>query len=120
VDAEGCWKIVRSHKNGINVQFYVGTTDLGILKEIKNKLTQMGFTVHLYLEKKKGTRTNLGVYRKNLYALIIYRNSEVIKLARTLLSFCRHPEKVRRMKLISHLSGKTWNQIKILLLKISL
>ncbi|MDI6807292.1 MAG: LAGLIDADG family homing endonuclease [Candidatus Aenigmarchaeota archaeon] len=110
-DSEASWKIIKSHKNAVNFIFYLATEDKEILEQLKEKLIELGFVVHLYLEKKKGTKTNLGVYKKDLYALNIEKKAHVVRLAEILLPLSKHEDKIKRMKLILEIKDKKWDQI---------
>lgn len=106
-DAEGSWKLFNS-KGRVKFSFYIGTQDREVLMRIRRKLRELGFAAYLYVEKKRGTKTNFGVYKKNLYALEIQRRRHVLRLAAKLLPLSRHKDKIERMKLILNI-GKFVN-----------
>jgi transposase-like protein len=112
VDAEGSWKINKSHRDAINFTFYIGSEDELILEQIRDRLTRDGFSAHLYLEKKKGQQSNLGSYNKDLYAVCIFRKTDVVRLAKILLPLSRHMDKIKRMKLILEIKDKKWHEVK--------
>jgi len=94
-DAEGSW-IIANHKTkkGINKDsiFSLGSCDKEILQQIHQKLKELGFSSHLYLEKEKCTKTQLGEYSSDFYRIRIY-GKDVGKLANMTLPFIQHERK---------------------------
>jgi|YelNatPaOPRAMG01_1025707.scaffolds.fasta_scaffold08915_5 predicted DNA-binding protein YlxM (UPF0122 family) len=112
MDCEGSWSIIPDGIHTISFQFSLSTNSKTILKQINGKLNELGFKAHLYLSRKKGDRTNIGIYKKDLYSLVVYRKDDVIRLIEKLLPLTRHPDKIKRMKLILQIKDKKWNEVK--------
>jgi len=100
-DSEGCWVIRKKNKNSISQEFHIATCDRTILQQIKSKLEGLGFNPKLYFRGEKGTISSTGIkHNFDSYDLNIHRKREVITLARTLLQFSHHEEKIQKMKLV--------------------
>lgn len=96
VDSEGSW-IITKHKRYKgkykDVVFSLGSCDKIILEQIQKKLQELGFNSHLYLVRKMGTNTGMGVCHFDLYRVMIMRVKDVIRLAKILLPLTMHEKK---------------------------
>ena len=81
------------------------------MKEIKEKLTSLGYYALIYLDKKKGDNTPYGFYNKDIYRVVINRKSDIIRLIKNLIPLSKHSEKVRKMKFIIKNKSKKWFEI---------
>jgi len=112
-DCEAAWSIYNpKNTNYIFTKFQLATCDKNILLQIKNKLKKLGFTPCFGLLRKKGRKTNVAKYGKNLYFLYLNRQEEILKLAKILLKYSKHAEKMWRMKFIIENSGKKYEEVK--------
>jgi|TARA_B100001964_G_scaffold148365_2_gene163507 hypothetical protein len=111
MDCEGCWRVAKSHKNSVRFFFNIGSNDKKIMKEIKEKLTSLGYYALIYLDKKKGDNTPYGFYNKDIYRVVINRKSDIIRLIKNLIPLSKHSEKVRKMKFIIKNKSKKWFEI---------
>lgn len=101
MDCDGTWVILKSHENSVRFVFRIATMDKYILRDLKDKLNELGLKSHLYLSQRAGTKNKEGKkYNKDFYSLIIYRKSDVINLAKILLPLSKHDEKVLKINLI--------------------
>lgn len=115
-DAEGCWRIAKSHEKFVRFVFKIDSMDKLVLEQIKVTLEKFGIKVNFYLKQKKGTvRKNNGKefkYNNDFYSLVVYRKSDVISLANKLLPLSRHPEKISMIKLlIENHYNNSWDKI---------
>jgi hypothetical protein len=113
-DAEGSWGIFRTGKNrkAIRFRFYIGNCDKIILEQIKNRLINDRIKALLYLACKKGTELNYGKLRKDFYHLMVVEKNSVITLAKKLLFYSQHREKIKKIKLILSSINKGWYEVK--------
>ena len=101
-DAEGWWGVVRSHSDSVSFIFELRMKNKSVLTKIKMELEKRGFHPRF-----GGTRKN------ELYSLRLLRKEEVFRLAKKLISYSKHEEKIEKMKLIIHLKNKnSWKEIK--------
>ena len=112
-DSEGCWEIY-PQKRRIRVSWVVETSDLDLVQIIADRLRSEGFHPHLYLAwaksngrgKAKGERA-----AKKKLRLVHCKTDEVVVLARIMMQYSKHAEKMERMRLIvSHPLGE-WSEI---------
>jgi len=113
VDAEGSWVVLKSHEKFVRFVFKISSMDKRILEQSKHKLNELGFRTHLYLRAKAGTSNKQGTkYSKDFYSLMMYRKSDVIRLAQILLPLSCHKEKIAKMNLVLNNSTKKWVEVK--------
>jgi predicted RNA-binding Zn-ribbon protein involved in translation (DUF1610 family) len=99
-DSEGSWVITEHKKyNGKykDIFFSLGSCDKTILEQIHERLKELGFHSHLYLVRKAGVNTGIGICNFDLYRVMILRAKEVVKLAKILLPLSQHEEKKEDM-----------------------
>jgi hypothetical protein len=99
-DGEGSWVITEHKKyNGKykDIFFSLGSCDKTILEQIHERLKELGYHSHLYLVRKAGVNTSVGICNFDLYRVMILRVKEVIKLAKILLPLSHHEEKKKDM-----------------------
>jgi len=122
MDCEGTWDTRKTNKNNTRIGFRIRTSDKKILLQLKKRLEEFGYNPTFYLERKRGTKTNIGKHNKDFFALCVLRKSETLSLAQKLLNLSRHFEKIRRMRLILKNGDKNWNEIntKVLNLRTSI
>ena len=120
-DAEGCWMIRKSHRDGISFAFEIQSEDRDILEQINLKLRCDGYHPTFGLELRKGTplKHGKGTLTRDLYYLRILRCDEVLSLAEKLLPYSQHEEKIRKMQLMLKIRDeRSWigvkNEIKAL------
>lgn len=108
MDCEGSWKVQKSHQRHTRFIFKIRTGDLKILKQIKRQLEIFGYHPCLYLDRKRGDKTNYGTYNQNMFDLTINRREEVISLTKDLLLMSKHNEKIRKMNFILKNKNTKW------------
>jgi len=105
IDAEGSW-IIANHRvkkwNYKDSIFSLGSCNKAILEQIHQKLKELGFNSHLYLTRKKGTKTQIGKYNSDFYRIRIY-GKNVEKLAKIILPIGLHEDKQKDMSNIIRL-----------------
>lgn len=98
-DAEGSW-VISEHKikkwKYKDIIFSIKSCDKTILYQIHQKLKELGFKSHIYLERKAGASTQLGKYHSDLYKVVVY-GKDVVKLAEIILPLSHHENKQKRM-----------------------
>jgi transposase len=115
-DADGSWIITSNGKKGVRFIFSISSNDKIILEDLKNKLKELGYHPRFDIDKEKGTKLSYGKCNKDVYILQLLRKNEVKKLAKILLKFSQHREKILKMKLI--LSGiEEWSKMSVELKK---
>jgi len=119
MDCEGNWHLSKSHETNGRFTFRLRTGDKEILEDIKEKLGSLGYKIVFGLNIKKGTPSPKGLFRKDIYALVLNKKQQVIKLIEELLPFSRHSEKIDKMNfMLKHQNSKyhglmkDWNDIK--------
>ena len=111
-DAEGSWDIFKNTDNTVTFHFRIATSDKIILKQISDKLEKMGYHCKFSLFARKGKKATFGKYKKNLYAVRIWRKKDVIRLASIILPLSYHKEKIKRMRFIlKHQNVRKWTDI---------
>lgn len=114
-DAEGCWMIRKSHRDGIAFAFEIQTEDRDILEQISLKLRSDGYHPTFGLELEKGTplKRSKGTLNRDLYYLRLLRRVEVLSLAEKLLPYSQHEEKIRKMQLMLKIENeRSWMRVK--------
>jgi len=106
IDADGCWFIRKRSKNGINIRLSIITKDRHILRGIYERLKKDGYHPIFRLHKEPCKR----------WIVYLERQDEVISIARKLLPYTRHEEKIKMIKLILKVQ-KRKNLSKIVKLK---
>ena len=91
-DGEGTLTITPNNKKNVIRWFIIGSEDIGILRDIKGKLTEDGYHLTLHITARKGEKRGYGTLSKDLWRLGIYRKDEVLKLLRELP--LRHKDKL--------------------------
>jgi len=101
-DAEGCWMIRKSHWDGITFAFEIQSEDRDTLEQISLKLRCDGYHPTFGLELEKGTslKRSKRVLNEDLYHLRLLRRDEVLSLAKKLLPYSQHQEKIRKIQLM--------------------
>ncbi len=118
-DCEGHFRIFQSSDRFIRFSFMLTSTNMVILKQIKNKLKTMDVVSHIYLNTKAGRVSKVGIKsNKNIYNLVVYKKENVITLVSKLIKISHHKEKIWKMNLILESSGKKWEDIKDNLIKL--
>lgn len=113
-DCEACWNIWKlkdCKKARARLQIISG--DKKILEQITDKLKELKFKPRFRLAYKKGYRKNsIYKYNKDMYCLNLHYQDEIRKLAKILLKFSKHGEKIWKMKFILENQGKNWIDVK--------
>jgi len=93
IDAEGSFRVYlnSTHKA---MSFRINSEDRSLLKDIRDGLRKMGYHVYWALAAKRGLHRGKR-YRRSLWTLGMFRESEVIDLIRRLA--VRHDEKIRQV-----------------------
>lgn len=117
MDSEGTWLLLKNHENSIKFVFRIKSTDKEVLSQINEKLREFGFTSYFDLEFEKGEHMGKKL-NKDMYYLYLQRKQDVINIAKILLKFSHHKEKILKMNLILESSDKTWNEVEDDLLKL--
>lgn len=109
-DAEGCIYICK-HANRADVTIQIGSTDLELLKDIKNTASKLGYSLKLTLGAPYRRRNrDHGKKNKDYWQLRLYKNEEVTSFLKKL--FILHDEKMEKMKLALFVHGKKWDNVK--------
>lgn len=108
VDSEGTWTF--SYQNDrLRLHFWIKSQDIKLLNEIKKKLENDGFHPSgPHLRVKGGTSTSrltsngkiLVTNSKDYFQLDLCKRDEIVRLAKKLVLFSRHKEKMGRMRLV--------------------
>ena len=109
-DCEGCWTILRNKKS-VRIVFKIDNQDIIILKQMQQKLIELGFHPKIYITKLKGTTTNVGNVTQNLYSMVIYQKKDLISLAQILLKLSKHEEKIMKMNFVINNYHKKWTDV---------
>jgi transposase-like protein len=103
VDAEGSWIIAKHKIKNLVYEdsiFNLGSCDKTIMQQIHQKLKELKFNSHLYLDRKAGTGTQLGKYHSDFYRIRIY-GKDVARLAKIISPLSNNENKQKRiMKII--------------------
>lgn len=114
-DCEGSFSIIKSHKNSVRFTFRITSGDKKVLEQIKSTLESYGYNPCFYLHSKKGLRKgSKGRFNKfnfDMYQIIMYRKTEMLRFIEALLPFSKHDEKIDKMKYIQENKDKNWNKI---------
>lgn len=111
MDCEGSWKIQKSHQKHTRFIFKIRTGDLKILEQLKKGLEEFNYHPCLYLDRKKGAKTNYGTYNQDIFDLTINRREEIVSLTKTLLPLSKHSEKIRKMSFVLNNRHKKWIEV---------
>ncbi len=105
VDAEGSFRVYlnSTHKA---MSFRINSEDRLLLKDIRDGLRKMGYHVYWALAAKRGLN-NGKRYRRSLWSLGMFRESEIIDLIQKLP--IRHDEKTRQVRLLSWSVRRSWD-----------
>jgi len=115
-DSDGSWTLV-GDKGKAKCSFSIVSESRVLLEEVKKALEKECFHTYLYLSRKKGTAKVLrGVSQTrqiklstDVWNLEIHRREEVRVLARRLLPFSRHREKVMKICLVLDERNERWD-----------
>ena len=111
VDAEGNFQVAKSNENDVRFMFRLRAFDKNILKQIKNRLEESGFTAAFYLDIKSGYMTTFGRTNNDCYGVRIYRRNHVLRLIKILLKRSRHDEKITSMGFMMKVGNKKWDEV---------
>ena len=114
-DCEGSWIVSHSHNKYIQTLFVVRNTDYKLLKQVERRLEEIGYHPELVVETKKDSRVGAWQLRatKDCFKLTVHRRDEVALLAKKLLPYSRHKEKITKMKLLLQIANETqWPEVK--------
>jgi len=112
-DCEACWYIHKMKDSRFTRgRFQIASGDKTILNQIKNKLKEFKFNPLFRLSHKRGYRKTLGKYNIDMYCLTMHYQTDVLKLAKILLKYSIHQEKIWKMKFIMENLGKPWDETK--------
>lgn len=118
VDSEGTWSFSRQ-VNKIVFHFWIKSQDIDLLDQIKRNLEKDGFhPSHLKLAHKgqhqhenSANENRIEIeYRRDYWQLRICRQNEIFLLAKKLIPFVRHEEKVKRMRLMFKAEEREWSK----------
>lgn len=111
VDSEGSLIISHSSTGNTVFTFLLGSEDYNLLKDIYDKLVELGYHPTLVLAVKKGTKKGFSTFRNDFWQLGLSRRSEVLQLVQQLP--IRHDEKIRRRRLMFEVMNETkWSRVK--------
>jgi hypothetical protein len=111
-DAEGCWMVRRSHKDGVSFLFELQTQDMKTLRYIKTGLESFGYHPTFGIKRLSGSYVN-GNLTKDVFYLRILRWDEIISLINNLMPYTKHQEKIDKMNLILAIGkGFSWSATK--------
>lgn len=96
-DAEGNWQPSRRYGNRVHYSFRFFSTDYRLPIGLAEQLGVRGFTCTLRLKERAGSRVRVIMLRHDYWVLRLSKRSDVMKLARTILSYSQHSEKRRKM-----------------------
>jgi hypothetical protein len=117
-DSDGTWAITRDNLKTA-CGFILSSENKSLLDDLKQKLRKNCFHASVYLDKPKGTTKILsGVtgdkeirLTMDMWRLEIHRREEVRALARQVLPFSLHREKIRKMCLILDEKNEEWSSM---------
>ena len=115
-DSDGSWSLV-GDKGKAKCSFSIVSESRVLLEEVKKSLEKECFHTYLYLSRREGTekvlrgasQTRQIKLSTDMWNLEIHRREEVRVLARRLLPFSRHREKVRKMCLVLDERNEGWD-----------
>ncbi len=111
IDCEGSLRVAKSHEKHARFFFDIATNDKKIIGQIKEKLNEMGYKAYSYLDKKKGDTTPYGIYKKEIYSVIINNKKDIIRIIKNLILLNKHSEKIRKMHFILENKNKKYDEI---------
>ena len=117
-DSDGSWCLFED-KGKAACAFVISSCNRILLSELKHVLEKECFHVYLYLDRRKGTnkvmrgtkQTKEIRLTRDSWRLDLHRREEVRALARRLLPFSRHLEKIRKMILILDERSESWRRM---------
>ncbi len=101
-DAEGNWQASRNNADGVQFVFRLFSTNKELLLAIAGQLANRGFSCSVRLKERAGLRVQTTALNRDYWLLKTAKRSDVARLARKVLRYSLHPEKVDRMKFILH------------------
>lgn len=111
VDSEGSLVISRSSVGTTVFTFLLGSEDYNLLKDIYDKLIELGYHLTLALAVKKGAKKGFSTFSNDFWQLGLSRKNEVLQLVQQLPM--RHNEKTRRRQLMFKVVNETkWDRVK--------
>jgi hypothetical protein len=114
IDCEGYWQIYPRKTTGRTcARLRVATEDKTILNQLHKKLRLLGFNSRFRLTRRKGFLATFGKARKDMYEISINSMRDVLELAKILLKFSSHWEKIWKMKFIIENYNKPYQEVKI-------
>lgn len=117
-DSDGCWSVwERLRRTAFS--FDITSKNYSLLVVLALALKKEGYHPHVYLSRKKGTvkvvkgreGTRLITLTEDTWTVVIRRRIEVKRLARDVLPYSRHPEKIAKMKLILDDHNEDWTEM---------
>jgi len=111
IDAEGVWDISKSG-GYLKKRFSLKTTDYKLLEQIKQMLEKEGYHPTFRPTEQSKSSYSFGS-GKQMYAVRLNRQNEVVSLAERILPYTQHEEKIDRIKLVLEFkSEKYWVNVK--------
>ena len=106
-DSDGCWSMSNDHGRA-TFSFDLTSRRRDLLDNIAIALQNEGYHPHVYLSREKGTikmvkgrdETRAITLTDDTWTLVIKRKDDVKRLARCVLPYSKHQEKIAKMKLI--------------------
>jgi predicted transcriptional regulator len=111
-DAEGSW-VIQGKNERTYFTFEIGSRDSGLLRQIKENLEENGYHPSFTLIiKENNVNFPIDVAEK-FCVLSLTRREEVISLAKRILKYSQHEEKLAKIKLVLKVKDKKrWSEVK--------
>lgn len=112
-DSECCWSVF-PNKGRIGVSWAIESLDARLIRGIYKELKSAGFHPLLYERRQAGFKKKnqeLRVGQRIKLCLALRRSKEVVELARMLLPYSKHAEKMAKMRLIISQSVGDWPKV---------
>lgn len=112
-DCEASWSTWKPKgMNKFLAKYQLSTSDRDILYQIKIKLQNLGFMSSFGILRKKNQKTTLGKYNKDMYFVYLNRQKNIREIAKILLNYSKHEEKIWKMKFILQEMDKNCEDVK--------
>jgi len=117
-DSDGCWSA--SEKDGrTTFSFDITSSSQTLLVKLSSRLEEVGYHSHVYLSRAMGTvklvegrwGTKRIILTKNTWTLVMKRKEDVKRLAREVMPYSKHKEKISKMRLFLDAKNDDWAQM---------
>ena len=117
-DSDGCWSASNDYGK-TTFSFNLTSRRRDLLGSIATALHKEGYHPHVYLSREKGTikmvngrnETRAITLTDDTWTLVMKRKEDVKRLARNVLPYSRHQEKIAKMELILDAHNEDWAEM---------